>query len=147
LLSWTIGNNALSAGPELKPVLVEPAPPKPKHSMLPVLVVLFVISYSLMTLLIFEQGRTIESQRGLIRALFQDSNQLSHMKGQAFQKQRAEAQAQAEANAHSQAQTPSTQDKTRNHKTGPSAKVQKPAPPKIHEGESLEDVRRVLVAI
>jgi hypothetical protein len=66
-----------------------------------------------MSILIVEQGRTIESQRTLIRSLFEDSSQLSHLKGQSSQKQHAEAQAQAEAKAHSQSQTPSTQDKLR----------------------------------
>jgi hypothetical protein len=147
LLSWTSGNTALNPSPELKPVLVGAIATKPKQSLLPVLIVLFVISYCLMTLLIFEQGRTIENQRGLIRSLFQDSNQLSHMKGEAFQKQHAAAQAQAEANAHSQAQTPSPQDKAGHRKAGPNAKAQKPVPPKAHDGDTLEDVRRVVVAI
>ncbi len=77
--------------------------------MLPVLIVLFLVSYGLMALLVVEQGRTIDSQRNLIRSLFDDSSQLTQMKGKAFQKQHAEAQAQAQAKAHSQAQTPSTQ--------------------------------------
>jgi len=83
--------------------------PKPKTSLLPVLIVLFLISYGLMALLVVEQGRTIDSQRNLIRSLFDDSTQLTQMKGKAIQKQHAEAQAQAQAKAHSQAQTPSTQ--------------------------------------
>src|SRR5262252_9783561 len=83
------------------PVLVPTPSPKPTRSALPILVVLFVISYSLMTLLVFEQARTIESQRGLIRSLFQDSAQLSRMKIQAAQTQQAAAQAQAEAAEHS----------------------------------------------
>ena len=104
LLSWT-SDNAL--------VLPSSSPkPKSKHSMLPVLVFLFFVCWGLMSLLIVEQGRTIESQRTLIRSLFQDSSELSHLKGEASQKQHAEAQAQAEAKAHSQSQTPSTQDKS-----------------------------------
>lgn len=95
LLSWTSDNAAVL--------------PKPKNSLLPVLIVLFLISYGLMALLVVEQGRTIDSQRNLIRSLFDDSTQLTQMKGKAFQKQHAEAQAQAQAKAHSQAQTPSTQ--------------------------------------
>lgn len=82
---------------------------KPKHTLLPFLVVLFLISYGLMAMLVVEQGRTIDSQRNLIRSLFDDSAQLSHLKGKNLQKQRAEAQAQAEANAKSQAHHPSTQ--------------------------------------
>jgi hypothetical protein len=51
-----------------------------KHSWLPVLVVLFLISYGLMTMLIVEQGETILSQRALIRDLFRDSKELSAVK-------------------------------------------------------------------
>jgi hypothetical protein len=49
--------------------------------MLPVLVILFVISYSLLTALVFEQGQTIQSQRGLIREMLKDSTQLATLKG------------------------------------------------------------------
>jgi hypothetical protein len=116
--------------------------------MLPVLVVLFVISYSLMTMLIVEQGRTIQTQRGLIQSLFSDSSELSHMKSQAIQKQRAAAQAQAEAKAHSQVQTPSTQDKSPSGADRNASKVQKPAPPRYPAGgDALQDVRRVVLSI
>jgi len=142
VLSWTLGSAALSPKPELKPILVPDATPKRKHSMLPVLVVLFVISYGLMTMLIVEQGRTIDSQRSLIRSLFSDSSELSHMKSQALQKQHAAAQAQAEAKPHSQVQTPSTQDKPRDH----SKAEPKLAPPKLpKDGFTLDDVRRVVI--
>jgi len=53
-----------------------PAAPK-KRGWLPLLTVLFLISYGLMTMLIVEQGATIESQRALIRELFRDSTELS----------------------------------------------------------------------
>jgi hypothetical protein len=56
-------------------------PPTPKkQSWLPLLTVLFLVSYGLMTMLIVEQGRTIESQRSLIRDLFRDSQELSAVK-------------------------------------------------------------------
>ncbi|MGB9235532.1 MAG: hypothetical protein WCC04_14070 [Terriglobales bacterium] len=48
---------------------------------LPILVVLFVFSYAILTLLVVEQGRTIESQRSLIREMLSDSNQLAALKG------------------------------------------------------------------
>jgi hypothetical protein len=51
-----------------------------KHGWLPLLTVLFLISYGLMTMLIVEQGQTIESQRALIRELFRDSSELSAVK-------------------------------------------------------------------
>lgn len=68
---------------------------KPKLSLFPVLVVLFVISYTLMVLLVTEQGRTIMSQRVVIQQLLGDSNELSHLKIQAQQQKHAQAQAQA----------------------------------------------------
>ena len=56
-----------------------------KHGWLPLLTVLFLISYGLMTMLIVEQGQTIESQRALIRELFRDSSELSAVKLKAAQ--------------------------------------------------------------
>ncbi|HMH01252.1 MAG TPA: hypothetical protein VK555_07545, partial [Terriglobales bacterium] len=62
--------------------------PKPKQSsMLPLLTVLFLISYALMATLVVEQGRTIDSQRFLIKQLFRDSSELTGMKTSLFQKQ------------------------------------------------------------
>lgn len=63
---------------------------KRKNTLLPVLTVLFLVAYSIMTLLIVEQGNTIESQRLLIKQLFSDSAQLSAMKGHEVQKHNAE---------------------------------------------------------
>ena len=77
-----------------------PVAPK-KHSWLPVLVVLFLISYGLMTILIVEQGGTILSQRALIRDLFRDSKELSAVKINTL-KERPLAPS-------TKAQTPSTQ--------------------------------------
>ena len=118
--------------------------------MLPVLVALFLFSYSLMTMLIVEQGRTIETQRALIQSLFNDSSELSHLKTEAVQKQRAAAQAQAEAKAHSQVQTPSTQDKARDHRGADrnAGKLLRPTPPRFpKDGDVLQDVRRVVLSI
>jgi len=49
-------------------------------SMVPLLVLLFIVSYSVLAALVFEQGRTIESQRSLIREMLKDSNQLAALK-------------------------------------------------------------------
>jgi hypothetical protein len=126
---------------------VAPAP-KPKHTLLPLLVVLFLISYGLMAMLVVEQGRTIDNQRGLILTLFNDSNELSHMKGKALQQQRAAAQAQAEAKGNSAAQTPSNQvnpgDSSKNsHAAG---KLRKSLPEKPPQGtaDNPDDRRTVL---
>jgi len=78
-----------------------------KHGWLPLLVVLFLISYGLMTMLIVEQGRTIESQRSLIRDLFHDSTELSAVKMKAHSQQQA-APAQS-ATKNSSTRNPSTQ--------------------------------------
>jgi len=63
---------------------------KRKNTLLPVLTVLFLVAYGIMTMLIVEQGNTIESQRLLIKQLFSDSTQLNAMKGRAAQKRNAE---------------------------------------------------------
>ncbi len=86
---------------------VEPTAPK-KHVWLPVLVVLFLISYGLMTMLIVEQGRTIESQRVLIHELFKDSTELSAFKTKA-QEERAQAQSQIAGAQNPSSQNPAMQ--------------------------------------
>jgi len=137
LLSWT--QDTVIAIPQALP-----APPKRKHSLLPVLIVLFIISYGLMCLLAVEQDRTISSQRWMIRSLLSDSTELSSLKGKMVQKQYADAQAQAKAGSRSQAQppmtqvpstqAPMTQDKPgaaaqSSHNAGKSRKTMPPKPP------------------
>ena len=131
---------------------------KPKHSMLPILIVLFLISYGLLAKLVVEQGRTIDSQRSLIRQLFGDSSQLSAMNGKSAQAQHAAGQAQ-NPKAKSQVQTPSNQVKPqespsqltpRNHAANErsASKAHKPLrqrPPKAAADEP--DERRMLVVI
>jgi hypothetical protein len=103
LLSWT--QDTVVAVPQALP-----APsPKRKYSLLPVLIVLFLISYGLMCMLAVEQDRTISSQRWMIRSLLGDSSELSNLKGKLTQQQYANAQAQAKAGSRSQAQAPMTQ--------------------------------------
>lgn len=87
-LTTLIGNTAV-------PIAISnsaAAEPK-KRGWLPLLTVLFLISYALMTMLIIEQGRTIDSQRVLIRELFRDSTELSASRMKASQeKNLADAQ-------------------------------------------------------
>jgi len=104
--------------------------PHPKRVILPLLVVLFLISYGLLALLVVEQGRTIDSQRGLVRDMFSDSAQLNAMKKTLIQKQNeAHARAQAHGQApSSQAQAPSSQDQSAQSpstqsQSGPSSQV------------------------
>jgi hypothetical protein len=74
--------------------------------MLPILTILFCLSYGLMTMLIVEQGRTIESQRALIHELFRDSIALNKYKAKELQDSRAARNSQPQAPL---TQTPSTQ--------------------------------------
>jgi hypothetical protein len=91
------------------------AVPAKKRSLLPLLTVLFVFSYGLMTVLIVEQGSVIQSQRNLIKILGRDSTELWSARGKAIGDQesaRAQAQSRAQApSTHEQApaQVPSTQ--------------------------------------
>jgi hypothetical protein len=90
------------------------AAPK-KHGWLPLLTVLFLISYGLMTMLIVEQGQTIESQRALIRELFRDSRELSAVKMKAQQEvaQSPSPKTQAPVTQIPSSQNPSTQAPSR----------------------------------
>jgi hypothetical protein len=81
---------------------IDARPVRKKMGWLPLLTVLFCISYALMTFLIIEQGSTIESQRALIRELFRDSSELSATKMKALHEKNMQTQ-------HAQAQTPSAQ--------------------------------------
>ena len=68
-----------------------------KRGWLPLLTVLFLISYGLMTMLIVEQGATIENQRALIRDLFRDSAELSALKGKGARENNAQRSAQGKS--------------------------------------------------
>jgi len=89
------------------------AVPKKKRSLLPLLTVLFLFSYGLMTMLIVEQGSAIQSQSNLIKVLMSDSIELWAAKGKAIgNREMARAQAEAKTRAHApstQAQAPSSQ--------------------------------------
>ena len=127
--------------------------PKRKQTLLLVLTVLFLISYGLMTLLIVEQGNTIQSQRTLIQQLLVDSTELSAMKGKAIQQQQRQAlspKPQAETQKNSPVQAPSTQEApsekastARNR-----GKAHRPMPEKPPVPASdIADVRRSLMSI
>lgn len=77
--------------------------------LLPILVVLFIFSYAILTTLVIEQSKTIESQRGLIREMLQDSSQLAALKGKIA---REESQRQHEK-ASAQATAPSAGDQSK----------------------------------
>jgi hypothetical protein len=117
--------------------------------MLPILTVLFLISYGLMTLLIVEQGDTIQAQRTLIQQLLGDSAELAALKTKTMRQSAQSPKAQAEAQSKTPVQTPSTQaapsEKTtaRNH-----GKVQRPLREKPPVPASdIADARRTLLSI
>jgi hypothetical protein len=91
---------------------IDAPPPRKKLGWLPLLTVLFCISYGLMTMLIVEQGATIESQRALIHELIRDSAELSAVKRKALQ-DRGLSGAQSAASPKTQApvtRNPSSQN-------------------------------------
>jgi predicted lipid-binding transport protein (Tim44 family) len=107
-LTNSFGNHAASIASAT--VADTPAAPK-KRGWLPLLTVLFLISYGLMTMLIVEQGQTIESQRALIRELFRDSKELSAVKkAQQALTQSPTAQTQPSVTHDRSAQNPSAQN-------------------------------------
>ena len=130
-----------------------PAPRK-KYGWLPLLTVLFCLSYALMTMLIVEQGATIQSQRNLIRELFRDSTELSGFKQRAIQeKARAGGHAVPSPKPHApSAQVPSPQAPTQHAPSSQGgqqqAQKQKPrsgAPSR--PAADFGDRRRLLIAI
>ena len=134
--------------------LIEAAARK-RNGWLPLLTVLFLISYALMTMLIVEQGQTIESQRALIRELLTDSKELSAAKANANQQKTAQAPLSARPQ-QTVPQNPSTQapnTKTPSSQAGSQLSVQDRAaqqkpfhmPPKL--ASDVGDNSRVLVTI
>jgi len=121
---------------------------KPGRSLLPVLTLLFLVSYGLLTMLVVEQSRTIDSQRGLIQDLFQDSVQLSALKGKTVQQPNADA-ARGQTKSRPQAKEPSgpaaPQSGLQNHSPGKSRRPLPQKPPKDTSGEG--DERRMLISI
>jgi hypothetical protein len=140
----------------------ESAAAKPKHSMLPLLTVLFLVAYCMMTVLIIEQARTIDTQRNLIIQLFDDSAQLSAMKGKEVQRRNAENQAHANAPAPKQAPSSQVKERDSQAQSSPSqvtpqanakserhtGKLRKPVPLKPPKAASDDgDERRTLNSI
>jgi hypothetical protein len=114
--------------------------------MLPVLVILFMVSYGILTMLVFEQGQTIESQRTLIREMLKDSNQLAALKSKQARDDSKRLQDKASAQAdHKDAGSgnPAAGAKGSDKETkrpGKSAHSTKEVPRK--PAADMEDVRR-----
>jgi hypothetical protein len=118
-----------------------------KRSLLPVLTILFLFSYGLMTVLIVEQGSVIQSQRNLIKVLTRDSTELWMGKGKAIgDQQAARSQAQSRAQAPSSqapsSQAPSSRVVPQRHAQSRTGKVLPPVP-----ASDLVDRRRALTSI
>lgn len=124
-------------------------PLRSKISLLPVLVFLFVVSYGILTLLVVEQGKTIDSQRYLIQELFQDSAQLTDLKSKALEKEHAAANGRKRQIPQTQAPKsqvtpppngPSKETTKENSKAG---KLQKSAPlkPPKDMSDSMDERR------
>jgi hypothetical protein len=126
-----------------------PVAPKKKRSLLPLLTVLFLLSYGLMTMLIVEQGATIQSQRNMIQVLMPESRQFWGNKGKEIdQKQKALSQKNSQVpSGQTQAPlapAPSTQATPQSH-NGKVAKPQAQRPP--IPSSDLGDDRRILRSI
>ena len=118
---------------------------KKKRGWLPLLTILFMISYGLMTMLIVEQGQTIESQRALIRELFRDSTELSGVKMKAQEERRVQALAQQNQSTQiPSAQNPSSQIPSSQNRSNQAPMTQVPtiqAPAKQQVPSSQAEVR------
>lgn len=85
---------------------------------MPLLVVVFLGSYGLMTMLIVEQGATIQQQHNLIEVLLGDSTELWAMKGKILTDKSLRDQAQSRGKSQS-SQSPLTR--------GPATSLQTPS--------------------
>ncbi len=121
-------------------------PARQPLSMMPLLVILFIVSYGILTLLVFEQGRTIDSQRVLIRQIFQDSMQLNALKNKLARDENNRTQDKASAPAEQKSASPGSaaagaqgtgKETKRPDKAAPSMEQAPGKPP-----ADLEDVRR-----
>ena len=141
---------------------------------MPLLTVVFLASYGLMTMLIVEQGTTIQAQRNLIQVLLGDSKELWAMKGKALVDEAARARMQSQAQGSStqapsiqapstqtpltqgqspsvqtpSTQIPSTQAVPQRHSQSRAGKTAKPktqVPPM--PASDLSDQRRVLITL
>ena len=149
-LTTLFGNNAVT------PITA----PKKKTTLLPLLTVVFLISYGLMTLLIIEQNTAIQAQRSLIHVLLGDSRELLAMKGKVLTNRSIPAPTPAQKSLtqiplHAQTpsthvpstKTPSTQVPQHHSqsRTGKSAKPDTQVPPM--PASDLGDQRRVVITL
>ncbi len=124
-------------------------PPKSRPALLPLLVVLFIASYTILTMLVVEQGRTIEAQRGLLRDMLKDSTQLADLKGKLARESDRQSPAKsagqprkdrAEHTAEPAPGPPKSSTGNETQKRTKSPHTMKEIPPK--PAQDLQDVRR-----
>ena len=121
--------------------------PKARGALLPLLVVLFLVSYGILTLLVVEQGRTIEAQRGLLREMLKDSTQLAMLKNklarevavQPHDKTAAPIEQKDAATGSAPSVAPKVPSKD-TKRPGKSARIKREAPER--PAADLQDVRR-----
>ena len=117
------------------------------RGMLPILIVLFVISYCILTGLVIEQGRTIDSQRALLREMLKDSNQLAILKGKLARDESVRAQQKSPSGGGPSAQAGQEKSSGISKAPGKDGKRQGKSTHSTREAPSkppsdLEDVRR-----
>jgi len=83
---------------------------KSSRTLVPLLVILFLTSYGLLTTLVVEQGKTIDSQSSLMHLLLRDSFHLSALKKELRKNQTSSATQNSEASPNRQAKAPSSQN-------------------------------------
>jgi hypothetical protein len=125
----------------------EVAQEKTRGALLPLLVILFLISYGILTLLVVEQGRTIDAQRNLLREMLKDSTQLASLKNKLAREDsgqpRDKATTQSDQKEAVSGSSPSVAPKMPSKETkhpGKTARTLKSIPEK--PAADLQDVRR-----
>jgi hypothetical protein len=123
---------------------------KSRGVLLPLLIILFLFSYGILTLLVVEQGHTIEAQRSLLREMLKDSTQLARLKDKLAREVAVESQnkpaAQTEQKQAVAGTSPIIAPKTPNapnkdaKRPSKSARIRKESPEK--PAADLQDVRR-----
>jgi hypothetical protein len=121
--------------------------PKTRGPLLPLLIILFLVSYGILTLLVVEQGQTIEAQRSLLREMLKDSRQLATLKDKIARdvavQSRGKAAVASEQKEAVSGSTPSVAPKAPGKdakRPEKSARIKKEAPEK--PAADLQDVRR-----
>ena len=117
-----------------------------KRSLLPLLIILFLISYGMLTKLVIDQDRTIDSQRTLIHLLFKDNLHLSALKKAGDRSQAKASQGtssnslQAPSSKVPIIQTPSNQVPSNNVSTNQVPSVKGPSTQALSEKDPLIQV-------